>query len=247
MDKLDKVGWDNVEEELISKEIPIEALERLKNLLILKENTSDMLEAVSIFVKSSETGKKGITEIEAILKYADMLDIGNTIEFDVKLARGLNYYTGAILEVKALGIEMGSISGGGRYDDLTGIFGLQNMSGVGISYGADRIYDILETLGLFPDAVSSFTQVLICHLDNEAIIYCLPLLNALREQNISSEIYPDAVKIKKQLAYADKNKIKYVVIAGSDEMAENVFTLKDMYTSEQYTLSLKDVIEKVRQ
>jgi len=246
LDKLDKQGWDMIEQELLSKEIPEDAVIKIRELLVLKDSITDMLDAVSEFVKTSETGRTGIAETKEILKYAKLLGIKNHIEFDMSLARGLNYYTGAILEVKARTLEMGSISGGGRYDDLTGIFGLNNMSGVGISYGADRIYDVMESLNLFPETVSSFTHVLICHLDQYTLCYCLPLLQALHQHNIAAEIYPDTVKMKKQLSYADKNCIKYVVIAGSEEMSKNVFTLKDMSTSEQWLLSLDGVIEKVR-
>ena len=243
LDKLDKIGWDKVKEELISKQIPAEAIDKIAELIKLTETSSNMLEAVSQFLSHSIIGQKGISELKEILQYVSKMHVSSKIEFDVTLARGLNYYTGAIFEVKAIDTEMGSICGGGRYDDLTGVFGLNDVSGVGISFGADRIYDVLEALNLFPETVTNFTQVLITNLGEEELLYSLPLLNELRNKNISSEIYPDITKIKKQMAYADKNKIKYVVIVGSEEMSKNVFTLKNMSSGEQSEMSMQDLIK----
>ena len=245
LDKLDKIGWDKVREELISKEIPIAAVDKIAQLIKLTETNSNMLDAVEQFIAQSETGQKGIAEVKEIMQLAEKMQISSQVEFDVTLARGLNYYTGAIIEVKAKNVEMGSICGGGRYDDLTGIFGLSDVSGVGISFGADRIYDVLEMLNLFPENVTNFTQVLIANLGNEEMLYCIPLSNALRDRNVATEIYPDAVKMKKQMTYADKNKIKYVVIAGSNEMNNNVFTLKNMHTGEQSEKDLQEMVNAI--
>jgi len=241
LDKLDKIGWEKVREELISKQIPLEAIDKIAELIKLTAVNNNMLEAVDQFLTHSAIGQKGIDELREILHFAEKMEVSSKIEFDVTLARGLNYYTGAIFEVKALNTDMGSICGGGRYDDLTGVFGLNDVSGVGISFGADRIYDVLEALNLFPEAATNFTQVLITNLGEEELLYCLPLLNALRNNNISSEIYPDTSKIKKQMAYADKNKIKYVVIAGSEEMSKGVFTLKNMLTGEQTEMRAEEI------
>jgi len=242
LDKLDKIGWEKVKEELISKQIPSDAIDKIAHLIKLTETCSNMLDAVSQFINKSETGQKGIAEIKEILNLAETLHVASTIEFDATLARGLNYYTGAIFEVSAKNVEMGSICGGGRYDDLTGVFGLKDVSGVGISFGADRIYDVLEMLNLFPETVTNFTQVLITNLGEQELLYCMPLANELRSHNIATEIYPDAGKMKKQMTYADKNKIKYVVIAGTDEMSNNVFTLKNMYSGEQVKMTIQDLI-----
>ncbi len=245
LDKLDKIGWDKVQEELISKDIPLEAIDKIAQLIKLTETCSNMLEAVSQFVSTSETGQKGIAEIKEILQYATSLQVISPIEFDTTLARGLNYYTGAIFEVCARNVEMGSICGGGRYDDLTGIFGLNDVSGVGISFGADRIYDVLEMLNLFPETITNFTKVLITNLGEKELQYCLPLANKLRSRNIATEIYPDTAKMKKQMAYADKNKIKYVVIAGTNEMTNNNVTLKNMFSGEQTEIDARDLIRLI--
>lgn len=243
LDKLDKTSWDSVKEELKGKQFPDTALSKIEELVLLTHNATDLFQAVSIFINDSETGRKGLAELREIRDYAGRMNLRSEVIFDVTLARGLNYYTGAIFEVKALDTDMGSISGGGRYDDLTGIFGMKDMSGVGISYGADRIYDVLEKLNLFPDTLSSFTRVLIANLGSGEVHYALPLLMALRQAGIPSEIFPDEAKMKKQLAYADKLNVPYVVIAGSDEMKKGIFILKNMKTGQQMEYTMEEIVK----
>jgi len=247
LDKLDKIGWDKVKEELQTKEISEDALLKIENLVSLAQQSPDFLNAVEQFLQNSEIGLKGIEEVKQILFLAKQMQVTSQIQFDVTLARGLNYYTGAIIEVKAKDADMGSICGGGRYDDLTSIFGLDNVSGVGISFGADRIYDVLEKLNLFPNDISVFSKVLITNLGQNELLYSLPLLTLLREKNIPSEMYPDNVKIKKQMAYADKNNVKFVVIVGSTEIQNNTFTLKNMITGQQLHLSQNEIINHITQ
>lgn len=243
LDKLDKIGWESVREELILKQISLETIDKIAQLIKLTETSSNMLEAVSQFIEHSDIGQKGLAELREIFKYTEQLQVSAKTEFDVTLARGLNYYTGAIFEVKALNTEMGSICGGGRYDDLTGVFGLKDVSGVGISFGADRIYDVLEACNKFPESIGALTHVLITNLGEDELLYGISLLNQLRDNNIATEIYPDAAKIKKQMAYADKNKIKFVVIAGSEELKKGVYTLKNMLTGNQQEYSSEKLIK----
>ena len=245
LDKLDKIGWEKVQEELISKDIPSEAIDKIAHLIKLTETSDNMLDAVDQFIKDSETGQKGVAEIKEILYLTEVMQVASEVKFDTTLARGLNYYTGAIFEVTAKNVEMGSICGGGRYDDLTGVFGLKDVSGVGISFGADRIYDVLEMLNLFPDTITNFTKVLIANLGEQELLYVMPLANILRDNNIATEIYPDATKMKKQMAYADKNKIKYVVIAGSNEIYNKMFTLKNMFSGEQGEMTKEDLVKAI--
>lgn len=242
LDKLDKIGWEKVREEMLQKNMSETAIAHIEKLVALSSETGDFLEAVASFVATSETGRKGIEETRHILALAKHLGLKAPCEFDVTLARGLNYYTGAIIEVKAANTEMGSICGGGRYDDLTGIFGMKDISGVGISFGADRIYDVLEMKNLFPENITAFSQVLIANLGQNEVLYALPLLNLLREKGIAAEIYPDESKMKKQMAYADKNGIPFVVIAGSTEIAEGLFTLKNMNSGEQKQCTKEDIV-----
>jgi len=240
LDKLDKIGWANVKKELIEKDIPLASVEKLEHLVKMASVEGNMLNVLEKFLEKSEIGLLGIKETKEILSLAKAFNINCLLEFDMTLARGLNYYTGAILEVKALHVEMGSISGGGRYDDLTGIFGLKDMSGVGISYGLDRIYDVMEMSNLFPDTIKAFTKILFINFGDEEVKYVLPLVTSLRENNIATELYTDNVKIKKQMAYADKNKIAFVVIAGESEMSQKQITIKNMITGEQIVMPYAD-------
>jgi len=247
LDKLDKIGKEKVLQELLEKEIPQAAVDKMAGLIDMAAKEKNIFEAISNFTATSEIAQQGIKEVKEILALTAQMQVKTTIEFDVTLARGLNYYTGAILEVKTTDMEMGSISGGGRYDDLTGIFGLKDVSGVGISYGADRIYDVMEALKLFPETLSCFTKVLFVNLGNKEMAYVLPLLNELRAMDIPSELYPDSVKMKKQMAYADKNNIAFVVIAGEQEMETQVFTLKNMQTGQQNTFTMQEVLSFLKE
>ncbi len=243
IDKLDKIGIDNVNKELQEKGIPADAVAKLQPILQLNGTNAEKLSQLRSVLASSEIGMKGIEELETIFNLAESLSIQNEIELDLTLARGLNYYTGAIFEVKAKGVEMGSISGGGRYDNLTGVFGLQGVSGVGISFGADRIYDVLNQLNLYPADSLSNTQVLFVCFGNDEIRYALPWLKALRAKDIAAEIYPEAAKMKKQMSYADNKKIPFVAIVGSNEMATGKIMLKNMQTGEQQPIALNNLIE----
>ncbi len=235
LDKLDKAGISNVIEELQAAGLTVDAISKLKPLLEFKGDNRSKISLLRKVLANSETGMKGIDEIEFVFDHA----IAQNLEFDITLARGLNYYTGAIFEVKANAVNIGSISGGGRYDDLTGIFGLPGVSGVGISFGVDRIYDVMEELKLFDNASLKFysTKVLIANFGAAEQKYCLKLLSHLRESGIHAEYYPDNVKLKKQLAYADANRIPFVVMAGSEEIQSGKLTLKNMNSGEQIPVS----------
>lgn len=252
IDKLDKIGIDGVTKELIERGFSPEDIEKLKPVILLQGSTLEKLEQLKAVLSSSETGLKGISEIESILGYLKGLTklsaegMSSFLELDITLARGLNYYTGAIFEVKTNEVAMGSIGGGGRYDDLTGMFGLKGLTGAGISFGADRIYDVLEELNLFPESTSETTKLLITNFDTEAEMYALPIIQALREQNIAAELYPAAAKLKKQLSYADGKSIPYVVLIGSDEMQTGELTLKDMQAGTQEKISLEALIQKFK-
>jgi histidyl-tRNA synthetase len=249
IDKLDKIGLEGVIKELQEKNISKDAIEKLKPLMHFNGNNQEKINYLKSLLNTSDIGCKGIEEIEYIFTLQEQLTpFGALLEFDITLARGLNYYTGAIFEVKARSGTMGSsICGGGRYDDLTGIFGLAGVSGVGISFGADRIYDVLNELNLFPGNLSSPTKVLIVCFGKEEQLYALPLLTALRNSGINTEIYPDSdAKLKKQMSYADNKKIPYVVLIGSDEMQNNLFTLKNMQTGEQEKISKEKLIEYLK-
>lgn len=246
IDKLDKIGIDGVNKELLEKGVNKEAIEKLQPLIHFNGNTYQKIEFLKSLLYESQTGCNGIEETEYIINMAHQISKPNSkLELDITLARGLNYYTGAIFEVKTQNSSLSSsICGGGRYDDLTGIFGLPNMSGVGISFGADRIFDVLNELNLFPDTLSTHTKVLLVCLGEEEQRYGLPLLNKIRNANINAEIYPDVqAKMKKQMSYADNNKIPYVIIIGSDEMQSNVLTVKNMNTGEQHKVNKEQVIE----
>lgn len=241
IDKLDKIGIDNVIKELQEKEISTHAIELLKPLFFLGSDSDSKLNDLEKILQNSTIGLKGIEEIRTVLSYLTETGLKSKVEFDLTLARGLNYYTGAIFEVKALGVEMGSICGGGRYDDLTGIFGMPGVSGVGISFGADRIYDVLNQLNKFPSETSVTSEVLFVNFGDEETKHCLKYASELRNSEINCEIYPDVAKMKKQFEYADKKNIPYVIIAGSEEIESGSLTVKNMKTGEQQKLSLLEV------
>lgn len=245
IDKLDKIGLDNVNKELQDKGLNDEAIAKLQPILLLNGSNSDKLKSLKTVLSSSEIGLLGITEIETILNFLIDLKITTEIELDLTLARGLNYYTGAIFEVKAKDVAIGSITGGGRYDNLTGVFGLPGVSGVGISFGADRIYDVLEQLNKFPAESLDSTQLLFVSFGEAELAYCLPWLQAVRKAGIASEIYPESVKMKKQMGYADAKKIPYVAIVGGDEMAQGKVKLKNMSSGEQGLVSLEELIHEI--
>ncbi len=233
IDKLDKIGLAGVNAELLSKGLPQDAIDKIQPIINLTGSNSDKLDTIAGILAESKTGLKGVEECRYILNGIERLGVKNTLELDLTLARGLNYYTGAILEVKALDMEIGSICGGGRYDNLTGIFGLPGVSGVGISFGADRIYDVLNRLDLYPRETQGGVKVLFLNLGEKEAQFCMGLLAGLRRAGIASEIYPDAVKMRKQMSYANANAVRYVVIVGSDELAQGKVTLKNMETGEQ--------------
>lgn len=246
IDKLEKIGLENVNEELRSDGISDEAIKKLQPIISLTGTNDEKLSIIRDVLKDSETGLKGVEEIQFILDSLKVTGLNNAIELDLTLARGLNYYTGAIFEVKALDTPMGSITGGGRYDNLTGIFGMPGLSGVGISFGADRIYDILNTLDLYPKEAVSTTQLLFINFGEKETAYCLPIAKAVREAGIRTEVFPDNVKMKKQLSYANAKHIAFVALAGDDEIAQNKITLKNMLTGEQKMVSPEDILEEIK-
>ncbi len=253
IDKLDKIGIDNVNKELLEKGISAEAVEALQPILHLNGTNTEKLDQLEQVLANSEIGLKGIEELRTIFAlYAQSTQDGNLatfepsnlqIELDLCLARGLNYYTGAIFEVKALDAKIGSITGGGRYDNLTGIFGMPNVSGVGISFGADRIYDVLAELNLYPENLQSTTQLLFATFGEQELLYALRWAKALREKGLRVEVYPEPTKMKKQMSYADSKKIPYVAIVGSDEMASGEVMLKNMLTGEQQKMNLEALLQ----
>lgn len=242
IDKLDKIGLDNVKAELLDRGLTQEAIDRLQPILELEGDNEQKISKLRDILSGSETGMKGVEEIETVLGYVGRLGVELSVELDLSLARGLNYYTGAIFEVKALDYAIGSISGGGRYDDLTGIFGLPNLSGVGISFGADRIYDVMSGLGLFPDEVDCSTRLFFVNLGAAEEAAALPLLKQLRQAGIAAEIYPEAGKMKKQMEYANRRGIPYVAILGSQELESGVVTLKDMRSGEQRQVPFGELV-----
>jgi histidyl-tRNA synthetase len=246
IDKLDKIGLDNVNAELASKGIPQEAIDKLQPIILLSGSNESKLETLKTVLAASETGLKGVEESEFILQTVSKLGVQSEVELDLTLARGLNYYTGAIFEVKALDVEIGSISGGGRYDNLTGVFGMDGMSGVGISFGADRIFDVLNQLDLYPKEAVNGTQVLFVTFGPDEAQFCLPTLAAAREAGIRAEIYPDNAKMKKQMGYANDKHIPFVAIVGETEMNEGKFMLKNMTTGEQNLVTAEELIQTVK-
>ena len=245
IDKIEKIGLKNVNKELSEKGVSDDAIGKLQPILALTGSTEEKLKQLKLVLKDSETGQKGVAELNVLFEYIGRLQIKTRVELDLTLARGLNYYTGAIIEVKTTDMEMGSICGGGRYDDLTGIFGLPDVSGVGISFGADRIYDVLEHLALYPEKSSETTRVLFVNFGDKEESYCLPLLVKLRKAGINSEIFPEIARMKKQMAYANKKEIPFVVLAGESEMESGKFTLKNMASGEQYVVTAEDLINIV--
>lgn len=247
IDKMDKIGLDNVNAELREKGISAEAVEKLQPILNLEGGNAEKLEKLRHVLQASETGLKGIEELEKVFGYLDSVGVETEVRLDLTLARGLSYYTGAIFEVKALDVQIGSITGGGRYDDLTGIFGLKNMSGVGISFGADRIFDVMQQLDLFPHKDNTATtRLLFVNFGEQEERYCLPWLKKLRTAGINTEIYPEVAKMKKQMGYADKKGIPFVAIVGENEMQRGTVSLKDMTSGEQTELRPEELIEKLR-
>ena len=246
IDKLDKIGKEKVLEELAEKGFSADSLAKLDPIFaIAGTNQAKFLNLGELF-ENSVTGKEGIEELQQVWAYLSAFDLSeDNIELDITLARGLSYYTGAIFEVKALGVQIGSITGGGRYDNLTGTFGAPGLSGVGISFGVDRIYDVMDELNLFPDNQSVTTKLLFCHFGKEELNFVLPLLQMARLAGLNSEVYPDVSKIKKQLDYADKKQIPYVCIIGSEEMNTGKLTLKNMISGEQMKLDFEEILRKI--
>ena len=240
IDKLDKIGLDAVNAELASDGIPAEAIEKLQPIIKLSGTNEEKLATMKEVLAESEIGMKGIAECEYIL--SKLSGLNNPIELDLTLARGLNYYTGAIFEVKALDVQIGSITGGGRYDNLTGIFGMPGLSGVGISFGADRIYDVLNQLELYPKEAVNSTQVLFVNFGEAELDYCLPIIAKVRAAGIRAEIYPDSVKMKKQMSYANAKQIPFVAIVGESELAEGKMNVKNMVTGEQSLVAAADLV-----
>lgn len=242
IDKLDKIGLEIVNKELLEKGISNDAIQKLQPILALSGSNAEKLAILKQVLGVSEIGRKGIEELETIFAFLHTVEVKMDVEFDITLARGLNYYTGAIFEVKAKDVQMGSITGGGRYDNLTRVFGLQGISGVGISFGADRIYDVLNELDLYPSTSLEATKILFVCFGQEELNYALPWLKVLRNQGISAEIYPEPSKMKKQMGYADAINVAYVAIVGSDEMVQNKVMLKNMITGEQYLVSQEELL-----
>ncbi|MFA7044117.1 MAG: histidine--tRNA ligase [Bacteroidales bacterium] len=246
IDKFDKIGAENVNRELEEKGLSTEAIVKLQPILQLEGSNESKLSNLKTIIAKSEIGLKGIEELETIFGLTKNLNLGAQIELDLRLARGLNYYTGAILEVKAIDAEMGSITGGGRYDNLTGVFGLPDVSGVGISFGADRIFDVLNTLHLYPAEALRTTKVMFTNFGEKECAYCLPIIKAVREAGISAEIFPEASKMKKQMSYANVRKVEYVAIAGETELTANSITLKNMTSGEQKTIPVCELISLLK-
>lgn len=245
IDKLDKIGLDNVNAELASKGIPQEAIDKLQPIILLSGSNEEKLATLKNVLAASEIGLKGVEESEFILKTIAGLGIQSEVELDLTLARGLNYYTGAIFEVKALDVQIGSISGGGRYDNLTGVFGMEGMSGVGISFGADRIYDVLNQLDLYPKEAVNGTQLLFVNFGEAEAAYVLPVLAQVRAVGIRAEIYPDAAKMKKQMSYANAKMVPFVAIVGENEMKEGKVMLKNMTSGEQSLVTPEELVAAI--
>lgn len=245
IDKLDKIGLENVNAELAKEGIPTDAIEKLQPIIQLSGTNDEKLDTIAKVLSNSEIGMKGVEESRYILDALKKTNLKNEIELDLTLARGLNYYTGAIFEVKALDVQIGSITGGGRYDNLTGIFGMPGLSGVGISFGADRIYDVLNTLDLYPKSSVTGTQLLFINFGEKEMNYVLPFVAQARKANIRTEIFPDSAKMKKQMAYANAKNIPFVVLAGDSEIEQGKVTLKDMESGEQTLVSSEELISKL--
>ncbi len=247
IDKIEKIGIEKVNEELMHKGLPGEAVAKLQPILSLAGDHGSQLSKLEEVLSESEAGMKGISEIRIIFDLLDELELETSVELDLTLARGLNYYTGAIIEVKSLEVSIGSICGGGRYDDLTGIFGLSDVSGVGVSFGADRIYDVLEQSNGFPEHTLTTTQVMVMNFGDDEIKRTLKFADELRSSGISTEIYPDSAKMKKQMSYANSRNIPIVIIAGKNELDTNQVQIKNMKTGHQSTCSIQNIINEVKQ
>ncbi|HOK87011.1 histidine--tRNA ligase [Tenuifilum sp.] len=247
IDKIEKIGIDAVNAELRERGIDEVAIQKLQPIIQLQGSNAQKLSTLRNVLQGSPIGQKGIDEMEELFRYIEAWgSLSTQVELDLSLARGLNYYTGAIFEVKAQDAEIGSICGGGRYDDLTGIFGLPNVSGVGVSFGADRIYDVMQQLNLFPESLTSTTQVMFANFGTTEVAYCMPAARKLRDAGISVEIYPDAAKVKKQFEYANKRNIRFVVIAGETEIQNRQFSVKNMATGNQVTIPFDGIEEHIK-
>ncbi len=246
MDKMDKIGIEKVNEEMLAKGISQNAIDKLQPILTLSGKLKETFSKLMEILKDSPTGLKGCEECMTVMRHLKDLEINTKFELDLTLARGLDYYTGAIIEVKSGDVAMGSICGGGRYDDLTGVFGLEGISGVGISFGADRIYDVLMELGGFPEDALGSSKVMFVNFGDNEVKYALPMLKTLRKEGINAEIYPDPAKMKKQLGWADNKGIPFIIMAGSEEIKSEKFMLKDMNKGEQEILSAEELINKLK-
>ncbi len=243
IDKLDKIGLDGVKKELLEKGFDEKDLNTLEPIILLSGTNEEKINSLKTVLGNSEVGRKGIEELEDVFSYFETFQLNKAkLILDITLARGLNYYTGAIFEVKTNEVAMGSIGGGGRYDDLTGMFGLKNLTGVGVSFGADRIYDVMEELNLFPENATSYTKLLITHFDEKAFKYALPLLQKLRDAEIAVELYPNLSKMQKQMKYANDKKIPYVIVIGEEEMNTGILSFKNMESGEQQKLTIEQII-----
>lgn len=246
IDKLDKIGFDGVKKELLEKGFVENDIQILEPIILLSGTNEEKLASLKNILNNSEIGKKGIEELEIVFDYFKIFNLQKAkLILDITLARGLNYYTGAIFEVKTNEVAMGSIGGGGRYDDLTGMFGLKNLTGVGVSFGADRIYDVMEELNLFPENTLTSSKVLITHFDEKAFRYALPLLQKLRVAEISSELYPNQAKMQKQMKYANDKKIPFVIVIGEEEMQTGSLSFKNMESGEQQKLSIEQILTQL--
>ena len=246
IDKLDKIGLDNVNQELREDGLSDEQIEKLQPIISLEGTNDEKLNTIAEVLTTSETGQKGVEETRFILDTLKTLGLKNEIQLDLTLARGLNYYTGAIFEVKALDVQIGSITGGGRYDNLTGIFGMPGISGVGISFGVDRIFDVLNALDCYPKDATNGTQLLFINFGDKETAYCLPAVAKAREAGIRTEIFPDSTKMKKQMSYANAKQIPFVALAGENEMAEGKLTLKNMESGEQSLVTIDEIIKTIK-
>ena len=246
IDKIDKIGIENVNEELRSKGLTEDAIERLRPLLEMKGSNSEKISTLKTLLASSDTGLKGVDELQFVTEQFDALGHDCDLDVDISLARGLNYYTGTIIEVKALDVQIGSITGGGRYDNLTGVFGMPGLSGVGISFGADRIYDVLNQLELYPANVTQSVKVLFVNFGEKEAAEAMKIVTKLRKEGISAELYPDAAKMKKQMGYADSEKIPFVAIIGENEIADGTINLKDMTAGTQEKLTFTELAERLK-
>ena len=247
IDKLDKIGLDNVNEELRQDGLTDDQIEKLQPIITLTGSNDEKLQTIANVLSDSETGLKGVEECRYILDTLKTLGLNNEMELDLTLARGLNYYTGAIFEVKALDVQIGSITGGGRYDNLTGIFGMPGISGVGISFGVDRIFDVLNALDAYPKDAVNGTRVLFINFGAKETAYCLPVVGRLRAAGVRTELFPDAAKMKKQMSYANAKQVPFVALAGENEINEGKFTLKNMLTGEQQLVSAEELLTIVSQ